>query len=205
MTRSLIMLLAAAAVQTGAFEPPRVVSSPFGGIPWGSRAAGVVVLDVDVDERGRVRGVETVKDVEPFGDVLRSSVSSWTFEPARDDGRAVGHPVLVAALVRPAMLKFPAPPPPPPPPADAPEAIAFPTEIGIPPYPANRIGGAAVLVEAEIDDRGRVTSAEIEGETSGFDDAALEAARRWVFRPAKYEGRGVPSRAYLLFAFRQPA
>lgn len=204
MTRPLIVFLVAAGVQAGAFEPPRVVSSPFGGVPWGARAAGVVVLDVDVDDRGRVRGVETVKDVEPFGDSLRSSVSSWTFEPARDDGQAVEYPVLVAALVRPAMLQFPAPPPPPPPPPDAPEAIAFPTEIAVPPYPANRVGGAAVLVEVEIDDRGRVVSAEIEGETSGFDDAALEAARRWVFRPAKHEGRGVPSRAYLLFVFRPP-
>lgn len=203
MTRWLTVLLLAA-VQAGPFEPPRVVRSPFGGIPWGSRAAGVVVLGAHVNERGQVRDIDTVKDVEPFGDVLRGAVSSWAFEPARDGGRAVDHPVLVAALVRPAMLQFPAPPPPPPPPADAPEAIAFPTEIGIPPYPANRIGGAAVLVEVEIDDGGRVTSAEVEGETTGFDDAALEAARRWVFRPARHQGQGVASRAYLLFVFRQP-
>jgi hypothetical protein len=51
------------------------------------------VLDVDVDERGTVREVRTVKDLEPFGPVLRKSVSSWVFEPARRDGAAVAQPV----------------------------------------------------------------------------------------------------------------
>jgi TonB family protein len=78
-------------------------------------------------------------------------------------------------------------------------------EIGIPPYPPNRIGSAAVLVEVEIDSRGTVTSAKIKGETTGFDDASLDAARRWVFRPAQYKRRDIGSRAYILFIYRQPA
>ena len=205
MTRLLILVLAAALQMPGAFRPARVTSSPFGGFPWGSRAAGIVVLDVDVDARGMVRGINTVRDLAPFGDVLRSAVSSWSFEPARQGGQAVEHPILVAGLFRPAMVMFPAPPPPPPPPADAPTSIPFPTEIGIPPYPPNRIGSAAVLVEVNIDDRGTVTSAKIKGETTGFDDASLDAARRWVFRPAEYNNRDIESRAYLLFVYRQPA
>jgi outer membrane biosynthesis protein TonB len=60
-------------------------------------------------------------------------------------------------------------------------------------------------VEVEIDDRGSVTAAKIKGETTGFDDASLDAARRWVFRPAEYKNRDVPSRGYLLFIYRQPA
>jgi TonB family protein len=204
MARLLILVLAAA-LQMGAFRPARVTSSPFGGFPWGSRAAGIVVLEVDVDARGTVRGINTVKDLAPFGDVLRTAVSSWSFEPARDGGQAVDHPILVTGLFRPAMVMFPAPPPPPPPPADAPTSIPFPLEIGIPPYPPNRIGTAAVLVEIDIDDSGTVTSAKIKGETTGFDDASLDAARRWVFRPAQYKNRDIGSRGYILFIYRQPA
>lgn len=205
MSKMLILVGAMALQMSSAFQPARVASSPFGDMPYGSRAAGVVVLDVDVDERGTVRGMTTVKDLEPFGLVLRNAVQSWRFEPARADGRAVEHPVLVAGLFRPAAVMFPAPPPPPPPPANAPESIPYPTEIGIPAYPPNRIGTAAVLVGVEIDDRGTVTNAQIVGDTTGFDDTSLDAAQRWVFRPAQYNRRDVPSRAYLLFVFRQPA
>ena len=205
MTKMAIVVLAAALQLSSSFQSARVVSSPFGGFPWGSRAAGVVVLEVDVDATGMVRGINTLKDVDPFGEVLRSSVSSWRFEPARADGSAVEHPILVAGLFRPAAVMFPAPPSFPPPPADAPQSIAFPTEIDIPAYPANRVGVAAVLVEVEIDDRGTVTSAQVKGESTGFDDASLDAARRWVFRSAMYKNRPVASRAYLLFVFRQPA
>jgi len=205
VSKILILALAMALQMSSAFQPARVASSPFGDMPYASRAAGVVVLEVDVDERGTVRGVNTVKDLEPFGPVLRNAVQSWRFDPARADGRAVKHPVLVAALFRPAAVMFPAPPPPPPPPANAPETIPYPIEFGIPPYPPNRIGTAAVLVGVEIDDRGTVTDAEIIGSATGFDDASLDAARRWVFRPAQYKRRDVASRAYLLFVFRQPA
>lgn len=204
MTR-LLILVAVAAVQMGAFQPARVVNSPFGDFPYGSRAAGVVLLDVDVDQRGMVRGMSTIRDLEPFGDVFRSAVRSWSFEPAREGGQAVDHPILVGMLVRPAMVMFPAPPAPPPPPSNRPKGIPYPTEIGIPPYPPNRIGVAAVLVEMDIDDRGTVTNARVKGDTTGFDSAALDAARRWVFKPARYNHRGVASRAYVLFIFRQPA
>lgn len=205
MSKLTILVLAAALQLPSSFTPARVRSTPFGEFPYGSRAAGVVALDVTVDARGSVTGIQTVKDVEPFGDVLRSAVSRWTFEPAREGGQAVEHPLLVAGLFRPAAVMFPAPPPFPDPPAGAPHSIPIPKEIGIPPYPPNRIGVAAVLVEVDISGRGVVDSAKIVGAETGFDDASLDAARRWVFRPAEYKNRKVPSRAYLLFIYRQPA
>lgn len=204
MSRLMSLALVAALQLPGSFAPARVRSSPLGSFPYGSRAAGVVALDVTVDARGSVTGIGTLKEVEPFGDVLRAAVSRWVFEPAREGGRSVEHPVLVAGLFRPAAVLFPAPPPFPDPPDTSPHSIPVPKEIGIPPYPPNRVGAAAVLVEVEVDDRGVVDSATIVGAQTGFDDAALDAARRWVFRPAEYQNRPVPSRAYLLFVFRQP-
>jgi TonB family protein len=197
-------LLATLLQGSAGYAPPRVTSSPFGGLPYGARAAGLVVLDVDVDEAGAVRGIQTVKDLEPFGPVLREDVSSWVFDPARRDGIAVAQRVLVVGAIRPAMLEFPAPSAPPAPPADAPRGAPYPTFVGIPPYPANHVGGAAVLVETRINEEGTVTSARIVGDTSGFDDASVEAARRWVFRPARQGGHAVSSYAYLLFVYREP-
>ena len=205
MSKLAIIVLAAALQLSSQFQPARVVSSTFGGFPYGSVAAGLVVLDVDVDQGGAVRGINTLKDLEPFGDVVRRSVSAWRFEPAREGGQAVEHPTLVAVLVRPAAVMFTAPPPPPGPPPGVTRSIPIPTGIGIPAYPPNRIGSAAVLVEVEIDFQGTVTSAQIKGEQTGFDDTSLEAARRWTFRPARHKNIDVASRAYLLFVFRQPA
>jgi TonB family protein len=205
MTKLTILVLAAALQLPSSFTPARVRSSPFGDLPYGSRAAGVVALDVTVDARGSVKGIRTIKEVEPFGDVLRSSVSSWQFEPARDGGRAVEHPILVAGLFRPAAVMFPAPPPFPNPPGNAPHSTPIPKEIGIPPCPPNRIGVAAVLVEVDVNKSGSVDPARIVGAETGFDDASLDAARRWVFRPAQYQNQPVPSRACLLFVYRQAA
>jgi TonB family protein len=194
-----------AVLQTGGgFEAPRVKTASLEGLPYGAQAAGLVVLAVDVDAQGAVRGVDTVKDLEPFGPVLRQSVSSWTFEPARKDGVAVAQPVLVVGAFRPAMVMFPAPPAPPQPPSNAPHSVPYPTSIGIPPYPPNLIGAAAVLVETEIDDAGRVSSARVVGGASPFNDASVDAAQRWAFRPARHDGGAVASRAYLLFVYRHP-
>jgi TonB family protein len=193
------------ALQTGSgFEPPRVASAALGPVPYEARAAGLVVLEADVDEHGVVSSVETIKDLEPFGPGLRKSVSAWTFEPARKDGVAVAQPVLVVGAFRPAMVMFAAPSAPPQPPSDAPHRIPYPTYIGIPPYPPNMIGAAAVLVETEIGADGAVSSARAVGQASAFDDASVEAAKRWQFRPAQHDGQPVASRAYLLFVYRQP-
>jgi TonB family protein len=60
------------------------------------------------------------------------------------------------------------------------------------------------LVEVTVTDSGRVAGARIVGEASGFDDAALSAARSWTFRPARRGGSPAEAQVYLLFVFRQP-
>jgi hypothetical protein len=92
-----------------AFEPAQLQRGAVGSIPYGTAAAGVASVDVGVNERGRVTDVKTIQDLEPFTDVLRQSVQGWTFQPARENGRAVPTRILVAGLFRPAMLLFPAP------------------------------------------------------------------------------------------------
>jgi TonB family protein len=113
--------------------------------------------------------------------------------------------VLVAGLFRPAMLLPPAPEGFETPDAPPSEEIPYPTSVAIPPYPPNALGSHYVLVEVEVGEAGSVTAARVVSRTSGFDSAALDASREWRFRPAKRAGRPVPTVAYLLFAFRQPA
>ena len=206
MLRTTIFFLAMATpVLAQRFEPARATSVNVQAIPYRTAAAAIVGVELTVDARGRVADVRSLVDVEPFTDVLRNSVRSWSFDAARGGGQRAESHVLVAGVFRPAMLMFPRPDVPNQVDAQPSDDIPFPTSVEVPNYPPNAIGSAYVLVEVEVGESGSVTSTKTMGQTTGFDDAALQAARAWTFRPARQDGRSVSGFVYLVFAFRQPA
>jgi TonB family protein len=187
------------------FEPARATSANVQAIPYRTAAAAIVGVELTVDARGRVADVRSLVDVEPFTDVLRNSVRSWSFDAARGGGQRAESHVLVAGVFRPAALMFARPDVPKQVDAQPSDDIPFPTSVEVPNYPPNAIGSAYVLVEVEVGESGSVMSTKTMGQTTGFDDAALQAARAWTFRPARQDGRSVSGFVYLIFAFRQPA
>ena len=72
---------------------------------------------------------------------------------------------------------------------------------------ANRTiqGKVDVTVRVDVDANGAVTNARFEsrGHSRYFADKALEAARKWRFKPAHQEGKPVPSAWNLRFQFRR--
>ena len=205
MLRMTIFLLAmVTTVAAQRFEPARATSVNVQAIPYRTAAAAIVGVELTVDARGRVADVRDLVDVEPFTDVLRNSVRSWSFDAARGGGQRAESHVLVAGVFRPAMLMFPGPEVPKQVDAQPSDDIPFPTSVDVPNYPPNAIGSAYVLVEVEVGESGSVASTKTMGQTTGFDDAALQAARAWTFRPARQDGRAVSAFVYLVFAFRQP-
>ena len=76
---------------------------------------------------------------------------------------------------------------------------------------------AEIILQVDIDSRGRVTAHEIlsryllgdDGQSRepvqalgyGLEDAAVSAAQRWRFRPARKEGKAVASRYVLTMKF----
>ncbi len=204
MLRASIGLLALTAFAP-TFEPARLESGSVQEIPIGARAAGLVLLEVSVNARGNVTGIETLQEVDPFTDLMRESVQGWEFLPARSKGVNVDSHLLVAGLFRPAMLLFPEPDVKALPTSASSATVPLPTDIAVPPYPPNAIGSAYVLVEVELGEDGVSSSAKVMSSSSGFDNAALDAARAWTFSPALFESREVPARVYIVFAFRQPA
>ncbi len=154
MLRTTVLSLAMVLTATQRFEPARVASAQVGEIPYRTAAAAVVGVELTVDARGSVTNVRDLVDVEPFTDVLRSSASRWTFNPARGGGQRVDSHVLVAGVFRPAMLMFPKPDAPKKVDAQPSEEVPFPTSLEVPNYPPNAIGSAYVLVEVEVGDTG---------------------------------------------------
>ena len=150
-----MMPAAPAPAQTG-FTPPRLVSAAVPASPMGAQSGGIAAFDVTLDERGSVAGVEAVQDFAPFGDVLREAVRGWTFEPARDQGRAVRSRVLVLGFFRPPELAVIAPPRPRYKDTVAPPELPWPTSITVPPYPPNALGSGKVVLEVEVSEEGKV-------------------------------------------------
>jgi len=204
MLQPLLHALAITVSLSQAFEPARAERVTMQGTPFNTAAAGVVMAELTVDARGLVTDVRVLQDLAPFTDVMRGSVREWTFAAAREGGQRIESQVLVAGLFRPAMLMFPAPETVRTPDAEPSEDTPLPTGFGVPPYPPNAIGDAYVVIEIEVGEDGMVRSATTLTPSSGFDDAALSAARQWTFRPAQREGDSVPAYAYLIFGFRQP-
>lgn len=74
-----------------------------------------------------------------------------------------------------------------------------------PEYPEalKREGGTGVVaVTIVIDEKGAVTSAAVaKSSNSGFNDAALEAVKKWKFKPAQKDGEKVKVRVTIPISF----
>jgi TonB family protein len=185
-----------ARLRSGAALPGRPPSQVVGG--------GEVLLELAVGDDGAVAHVATLRDTPPFTELLREAVGGWRFEPATEDGRALPSSVLVAGVFRPPVLAGPALGTPArdlgPPCSEVP----FPLEWVVPPYPPTALGDGIVLVEVTVGTDGKVTDSRgVEG-NDPFAEAALDAVRKWRFRPACRHDRPVPATADLLFGFRSP-
>jgi hypothetical protein len=119
-----------------------------------------------------------------------------------DGDHAVASHVIVAAMMRPAQLFDPAGGSPAEDLKPAAKIAPYPLAFGRPVYPIKAVGNRTVLVEVQIRSDGQVDKATVVGTTSGFDGAALTAAR--VGLPARVEDKAVAGVAYLIFGFRMP-
>src|SRR5687767_3569078 len=89
----------------------------------------------------------------------------------------------------------PAPPPPAQPAETAPPRLLDFVPADYPPEARAAAIEGGVLLSLDIDEQGRVTAVSVlEGLGHGLDEAAVGAARRFRFVPARQGGRAVPAR-----------
>ena len=188
------------------FEPARLnVGSPPAPPPPTVVASGQEWLRVSVDASGDVSQIEPLREAPAFSEAFRRAVNGWSFAPARVEGEAVASQVLVAALFRSATLySLPGLGQPPSGPRLGRGQFPIPVSTPAPPYPPRAVGSGLVIVEVEVDRNGGVRATPVVRSRPGFDTAAVNAARRWRFRPATWDGQPVRSVAYLVFGFREP-
>jgi TonB family protein len=82
--------------------------------------------------------------------------------------------------------------------------VAIPSSTSEPPYPPQALAGGLVVLEATVDTSGKVAAARVISSAPPFDEPALEAARKWRFKPARINGRATTTWVYLVFGFPAP-
>jgi TonB family protein len=203
--RSVAVLGLTVAFAAGGFDPPHWRDGALPQVPQQTLAWGQVFLEVSVTATGEVEQATVLRSTPSFTEKLRAAVAGWRFEPATAEGTPLRSHVLVGAVFRPpTLLDAPAPGEPPRDLSVPTDSIPFPTSIATPVYPPRSLGDGVVLVEVTVGGDGAVQAATVLRSAPGFDESAETASLRWRFRPARRNGDPISSRAFLVFAFRQP-
>ena len=196
------------------YAPARYARGAPPALPAMTVGGGQAFLELTIRPNGTVEAIKPLRSTAPFTQVLSDAVNGWQFTPALEDvvgadgkqegPRNVASKVLVAGLFRAPTLVTPTLGEQP---ADtaAPSAeVAYPSSTQEPPFPPQALSGGVVMIEASIDTSGRVSAARVIASSPAFDQAALDAARRWRFKPARIKGHATFTYAYLVFGFPQP-
>lgn len=215
----------AASVDDGDLAARRVAVTPAtfqGGalprIPVEAVSGGEVVLELIVDNGGRVADIITLRDTPPFTREMIATVRGWQFKPAEDADavppgqpidrmtqRAVESGVLVVGLFRPPAL-FPITL------GEMPKDVGSPSQgvpgpavpLMMPLYPPQSLFDGVVLTELRVGTTGTIVDAQVVRSSPGLDGPSLDAVRRLAFRPARVHGDPTPVLVYVVTAFRQP-
>ena len=78
------------------FDPPTVTAVVDVAYPLQSVASGTVVLEVSLDDAGKITDVHVVRGIPSLTEPAERSVRQWKFQPARLDGKPVASKVPVA-------------------------------------------------------------------------------------------------------------
>lgn len=78
------------------YDPPAVISAVEAVYPLQSVAIGTVVLEVSLDEAGRITDVRVVRGIASLTEPAERSVRQWKFQPAAFDGKPVSSKIVVA-------------------------------------------------------------------------------------------------------------
>ena len=187
------------------FRPAEVVSVGDLTRPYRSIAFGTVVLDVLLSETGEVKDIQVRRAIASVTDVAVKAVKSWTFKPAELDDNAVPSRITVAVTFNPQAVNFP-------------HVLLTPLlhqddEVRIqsafqPPeviratFPIiTALNAGDAILEATVDETGKVQATKILRELTANTDVAVQAAEEWKFIPATLNGRPMKAKVVLAFVF----
>ncbi len=174
-------------------------------------ASGEVQVSIVIGENGQVIEAKAIKGHPVLRAAAEDAARKWVFKPTLVDGNPVKQPGTLTFVFMP-------PPPPKPDPPAAATSAGTPEKLNVstgvlqgnaikriqPPYPpiakAARASGP-VQVQIIISETGEVIEASVISGHPLLRDAALQAARQWLFKPTELSGVPVKVQGILTFNF----
>jgi outer membrane biosynthesis protein TonB len=194
------------AQQPTGFSPPTPVSLV--GTPYPPQAlmGGEVVLDAQIDSRGKLTDLRVIHGGAPFLEPVLSAVRTWTFAPAQMDGHAVDGRIGIVFQFPQSFLpklksrehKYDEPA------EDPDEHGALPIATVEPNYPPNTVAEGSVALYNVVDPQGQVTTTRVLNDIEPLTDATIAAVQEWHFVPGKQAGNNTDSAVIVVMTFRRP-
>lgn len=82
------------------FQPAEILHAAFPAYPYETVAYGTVVVEAVLSEKGIVKKVNTLRDIDPLTAEAKAALAKWQFMPATFNGHPVPSNVIVAFVFR---------------------------------------------------------------------------------------------------------
>lgn len=198
--------MASTSQQTEGFAaavPLSLVATPY---PPQALFGGEVLLDALVGTDGKLSDVRVASGSSPFLDVALGAVRTWSFLPARMDGRAVESRIGIVFQFPQSFLpqmvqkdhKYEEPL------AGAVDRGALPVLTVEPGYPPASIAEGSVILDGLVDGQGRITSVSVIHDVASLAAPTKAALQQWQFVPGLRAGAKAPSQVIVVTTFRRP-
>ena len=138
---------------------------------------------------------------------MLGAVQTWTFLPARQEGRDIearvgivfqfAQPYLPKLMARVHEYKETG--------TESKDRGALPLYTLEPEYPVNSVGEGSVVLDELVDKEGRVSSIHVVRDLASLTSPTVGAVRQWKFAPGKHGGEAVDSGVIVVVTFRHPA
>jgi TonB family protein len=177
-----------------------------------------VALDLCVSSKGSIERVDVLRDPVSMGKIAASSVRTWKFRPASQEGAAVDSQVPIVFVYRPPNFGSLGPPNGMTP-INVKSVIAeqnceskaagfVPAKIlaaAYPDYPVNSVAWGSVVIQVAVDAGGNMRRTEVLRAMPSFTQFALAALKKWRFQPGTLDGQPVASKVIIAFVFQTPS
>mgnify|MGYP003353047962 CR=1 FL=1 len=170
--------------------------------PVMTMAAGVVVVQVDMDRKSEGTGFRVLEGQPPFLNSAMNALGQWEF--SLSPGASSGMTSVTILFRPPSLFSVPIKLK-----AKWPEVLgtsrsALPSEIVDPGYPMTSVAQGAVVLAVEIDADGNVGAMETLRGIDALTEQARDAVKYWKFSPATVQNVSRPSKVSVVISFVAP-
>ena len=198
---------AAGTEQTKGFTAPAPLSVVPTRYPPQALFGGEVMLDAQVETSGKIGDVRVMTGDAPFLEPVMEAVRTWTFTPARMDGRAVEARIGIVFQFPQSFLPHVAPRQHKHPEAqskDTRDHAALPTMTTEPEYPAMTTADGSVAFYGVVEAEGELSGVSVLRDIETLTAPVMAAAQHWTFAAGERNGEKADSALVVVVTFRRP-